>query len=134
MFEDFDYKYPDKEIFLDFIMLPRKTFVFYIIDHKSKKMVPYEHKYCVGLYNALLSKCKEYDIGRIGIYGKGGYMTDIYNQLSYSQIYVFERIDIYQWRMSLDAKTRSITHPNYYFLLQSYELISEDNYKQILKK
>lgn len=117
-----------KEFFVDFDEC-RKEFLIYLIDHERKVYVPYFHQYAIGLYDLILRKCKKFNTGFVGLYGIKGGMSWLYENLCSSEnIIAYDRPDIYEWRMSLDNRVRSVTRPIFYYEDKRYSPISEAEY------
>lgn len=117
----------DKELFVDFDESKRE-FLIYLIDHKKKVFVPYIHQCAVGLYDFIMKKRKRFDITAIGLYGIRGGMQWLYDALYLSGYVIYDRSDIYEWRMSLDQRVKIITKPMYYYEAKGYRPMSEREY------
>lgn len=117
----------DKELFIDFDESKRE-FLIYLIDHKKKVFVPYIHQYAIGLYDFIMKKRKQFDITAIGLYGIRGGMHWLYDELILSGYVIYDRSDIYEWRISLDQRVRIVTRPMYYYEAKGYKPMSEKEY------
>lgn len=116
----------DKELFIDFDW--KCEFLIYLIDHKKKVFVPYIHQYAIGLYDFIMKKRKQFDITAIGLYGISGGMRWLYDELIQSGYVIYDRSDIFEWRMSLDQRIKIGTKPMFYYEAKGYQPLSEKEY------
>lgn len=117
----------DKELFIDFDESKRE-FLIYLIDHKKKVFVPYIHQYAIGLHDFIMKKRKQFDITAIGLYGIKGGMRWLYDALIMSGYVIYDRSDIYEWRMNLNQRVRILTKPMYFYEAKGYRPWSEKEY------
>lgn len=120
----------EKEMFIDFDMR-RQDFLVYIIDNTKKKIITYNPKYPDDAINLVLSKYNQFNIESTAMYSKNEYMYPIYITLCLNEIHVRDRDDIRTWRRNLPPSIRERTRPIYYYEVQGYDFILEDDYLKL---
>lgn len=121
------YKSIKTEMFIDSDFI-RQEFLIYIIDHVEYKIITYRTKYIDETVNLILEKYNQFNVDKVTMYYRDGKFSLIYESLCLNGIWAKEAIDIYKWRMTLTPSVRNRTYPIYYYEIQNYKFILEDEF------
>lgn len=115
------------ELFIDCDII-RQEFLIYIINHAKYKIITYRTKCINETIKLVLAKYNQFNVDDVIIYYKDGVFTLIYESLYLNGIFAKEASNIYRWRMALEQTLRNRTHPIYYYEIQGYNFVLEDEF------